>query len=95
MTGIVKGSFIVALVSIALAGGNSFAKNVLEPGEETQLHIPKMKAPTFDGKITKEIADKLSISVRTVETHRSKIMKKLKVSNASEMIRLAYKKNLI
>ena len=54
MTGIVKGSFIVALVSIALAGGNSFAKNVLEPGEETQLHIPKMKAPTFDGKITKE-----------------------------------------
>ena len=52
MTGIVKRSFIAALVSIALAGGNSFAKNVLEPGEETQLHIPKMKAPTFDGKIT-------------------------------------------
>lgn len=48
-----------------------------------------------DGKITKEIADKLSISVRTVETHRGKIMKKLGVSNASEMIRTAYDKKLI
>jgi len=59
---------------------------------DRELTIVRMVA---DGKITKEIADKLSISVRTVETHRSKIMKKLKVSNASEMIRLAYKKNLI
>jgi hypothetical protein len=42
------------MVSIALAGRNSFAKNVLESGEETQLHIPKMKAPTFDGKITEQ-----------------------------------------
>ena len=45
-------------------------------------------------KITK-VADKLSISVRTVETHRSKIMKKLNVSNASEMIRYALDKKLI
>jgi two-component system response regulator NreC len=48
-----------------------------------------------DGKITKEIADELNISVRTVETHRSKIMKKLNVSNASEMIRFAFDKKLI
>jgi len=59
---------------------------------DRELTIVRMVA---DGKITKEIADKLSISVRTVETHRSKIMKKLKVSNASEMIRLAYDKKLI
>ena len=59
---------------------------------DRELTIVRMVA---DGKITKEIADKLSISVRTVETHRSKIMKKLKVSNASEMIRYAYDKKLI
>lgn len=59
---------------------------------DRELTIVRMVA---DGKITKEIADKLSISVRTVETHRSKIMKKLKVSNASEMIRFAYDKKLI
>ena len=59
---------------------------------DRELTIVRMVA---DGKITKEIADKLSISVRTVETHRSKIMKKLNVSNASEMIRYAYDKKLI
>ena len=59
---------------------------------DRELTIVRMVA---DGKITKEIADKLSISVRTVETHRSKIMKKLNVSNASEMIRYALDKKLI
>ena len=59
---------------------------------DRELTIVRMVA---DGKITKEIADELCISVRTVETHRSKIMKKLDVSNASEMIRLASDKKLI
>ncbi len=48
-----------------------------------------------DGKITKEIAESLFISVRTVETHRSRIMKKLGASNASDMIRMALERKLI
>lgn len=59
---------------------------------DRELTIVRMVA---DGKITKEIADELSISVRTVETHRSNIMKKLNVSNTSEMIRYAFDKKLI
>jgi DNA-binding NarL/FixJ family response regulator len=59
---------------------------------DRELTIVRMVA---NGKITKEIADELNISVRTVETHRSKIMKKLNVSNASEMIRLVLDKKLI
>ncbi|XOV93834.1 MAG: response regulator [Bacteroidota bacterium] len=59
---------------------------------EREVQIVKMVA---EGKITKEIADKLFISVRTVETHRSRIMKKLGASNASEMVNAAYKRKLI
>lgn len=59
---------------------------------DRELTIVRMVA---DGKITKEIASELCISVRTVETHRSKIMKKLGSSNASEMIRAAISKKLI
>jgi DNA-binding NarL/FixJ family response regulator len=59
---------------------------------EREVEIVKMVA---EGKITKEIADLLCVSVRTVETYRSKIMKKLGVSNTAEMVRLAYKHKLI
>ena len=59
---------------------------------DREVTIVRMVA---DGKITKEIANELCISVRTVETHRSKIMKKLGSSNASEMIRAAISKKLI
>lgn len=59
---------------------------------EREIEIVRMVA---EGRITKEIADKLFISVRTVETHRSRIMKKLGAANASEMINAAYRRKLI
>lgn len=59
---------------------------------DREITIVKMVA---EGKITKEIADILCVSVRTVETYRSRIMKKLGVSNMAEMIRLAHKHQLI
>lgn len=59
---------------------------------DREIEIVRMVA---EGRITKEIADKLFISVRTVETHRSRIMKKLGAANASEMINAAYRRKLI
>ncbi|MEM8965202.1 MAG: response regulator transcription factor [Bacteroidota bacterium] len=59
---------------------------------EREIQIVRLVA---EGKITKEIADQLYVSVRTIETHRSRIMKKLGVANTAEMIRLAYEKKLI
>ena len=41
------------------------------------------------GKLSKEIADKLHISVHTVNTHRQRILKKLKVDNSIEAIKYA------
>lgn len=42
-----------------------------------------------------EIAKKLAISNRTVDTHRRNIMKKLNVKNTAEMVRFAMKEGLI
>jgi DNA-binding NarL/FixJ family response regulator len=41
------------------------------------------------GKTSPEIADKLFLSVRTVQTHRANIMKKLNVNNAAGLVRYA------
>lgn len=48
-----------------------------------------------DGKHNKDIAESLGKSVRTIETHRFNIMKKLHVNNAVDMISKARKENLI
>lgn len=48
-----------------------------------------------NGFSSKQIASELSISSRTVETHRLNIMKKLGTSNSAETISVAAKLNLI
>ena len=64
-------------------------ENELTPRE---LEVLKMVS---EGKITKEIASQLSVSTRTIETHRVNMMKKLGVQNSAELIKKAAKMNLI
>ena len=48
-----------------------------------------------EGLTTSEISEKLSISARTVEKHRSNLMHKLEVKNYAHMIRIALQRGLI
>lgn len=48
-----------------------------------------------EGNTSKEIAQKLYISPRTVDTHRANLMKKLELNNIAELVRYAIKNNLI
>lgn len=47
------------------------------------------------GESTKSIADKLCVSVGTVESHRSSIMHKLDVKNVAGMVRIAVQEGLV
>ena len=47
-----------------------------------------------EGKTTKQIALKLHISIKTVETHRRKIMNKLNIFNVAELTKYAMRKGL-
>ncbi len=48
-----------------------------------------------EGRTNKEIATRLSISVRTVERHRSSIMSKLRLRNRAELISFAVRHSLL
>jgi len=48
-----------------------------------------------EGLASKEIAMQLQVSHRTVETHRTNLMRKLGVRKASELVRLAIREGLI
>ena len=49
----------------------------------------------IDGKHNKDIADTLGKSLRTIETHRFNIMKKLGVNNAIDMVNKTIKEHLV
>ena len=47
-----------------------------------------------DGMSNKQIAADLFVSIRTVDTHRTNIMKKLGVKNAADLVRVCLEENL-
>ena len=49
----------------------------------------------WSGLKNKEIAERLKISVKTVEAHRANMMKKVRVSNAAQLLNAAIQEGLI
>ena len=57
-----------------------------------EIEIMKMWGNSFTNK---EIADKLFISVRTVETHKNHIMQKLNLKTSVDLVKFAIRNNII
>lgn len=89
------------------AVSNILAKQLLK-GAVIQANTPPKQDPygltkrekeilsmVISGKQNKQIAEHLGKSIRTVETHRFNIMKKLGVNNAVDMINRVMKENLV
>ena len=71
-----------------------------EGGDQSRLHElssreQEVLALTAEGFSSREIGEKLFISPKTVDTYRSRIMKKLELNHRSELVRFALKVGLL
>lgn len=62
------------------------------PLTSREIEILKLFAEGF---INKEISDQLDISIRTVETHKNHIMKKLELKSTVELIKYAIRNKIV
>lgn len=91
--------FLTPRVSEIILEG--FLKTTSEPphGQRARARISPREIEIIgllaEGKSNKEVAAKLGITVRTVETHRSKIMLKLGLHSLAELIRYALSHEII
>jgi DNA-binding NarL/FixJ family response regulator len=70
------------------------------PGEQGEISLLTQREREViqllaEGKGNKEVADLLGISVRTAETHRTNIMRKLDCHSLSDLVRYAIRNNII
>ncbi|HEX6832048.1 MAG TPA: response regulator transcription factor [Rudaea sp.] len=74
---------------------NSIVQNKAEPGvDELSPRQREILTRLGQGKANKEIAAELGISVKTVETHRSRMMEILGLKRSGELLRFAMQHSL-
>jgi DNA-binding NarL/FixJ family response regulator len=89
---------ISSLMSQELQGAwiNLFRnQKVMRPDDKLSVREREVLKLVAEGASNKQIADTLCISVRTVDHHRAKIMEKLNLKSAAELIRYAISKGYI
>lgn len=87
-------------VYVSMAMAEKLALN-LSPGSEELPH-QRLSDREFDvfrrlvaGQSVSEIADRLSLSAKTVSTHKTRILQKMQMQNQTELVRYAVKHDLI
>jgi DNA-binding NarL/FixJ family response regulator len=65
------------------------------PAEKLTLREREVLKLIAEGKASKEVAELLSISVRTAEHHRARIMDKLQIRSTAELVKYAIRKGFV
>jgi DNA-binding CsgD family transcriptional regulator len=67
---------------------------VRKPNERLTPREKEVLGLIVDGKPNRKIAAILKISIRTVENHRARMMKKLNLCNTAELVRYAIREEM-
>ncbi|MFM8393144.1 MAG: response regulator [Acidobacteriota bacterium] len=74
---------------------NDYRKHVTDPIDLLTSREREVLQLIAEGKTNKEIATALDLSTYTVESHRGRIMEKLNLHSAGELVRFAFRNGLI
>jgi DNA-binding NarL/FixJ family response regulator len=66
-----------------------------EPHEILSTREYQVLCPIASGKTVSEIADQLSLSVKTISTYRSRILEKIQLKNNAELTTYAIRNQLV
>jgi two-component system nitrate/nitrite response regulator NarL len=82
---------------VAHAALNQFVRGVSNQGNETSLTAREREVlvQIAEGLSNKEIASRLGVGVRTVETHRERIMRKLDIHSVAGLTKFAIARGLV
>ena len=91
--------FLSNRVSHKLEGGRSWpaasANRKTLPDDPLTTREREVVQLLAEGKSTKDIAKALGISLKTAETHRANIMRKLDIHSISQLVRYAIRNNIV
>ena len=92
-------TFFTSRASEMLLGGQAPQNSNVEPRLPLRSRLTAREREIVqllaEGKSSKEVAVALGISVKTAETHRANIMRKLEIHSVSELVRYAIKNQII
>lgn len=92
-------TFFTSRASEMLLGDFSWQSSGVEPKLPARNRLTAREREIVqllaEGKSSKEVAVALGISVKTAETHRANIMRKLEIHSVSELVRYAIKNQII
>jgi DNA-binding NarL/FixJ family response regulator len=94
-----KRTFFTSAAAGLLVRGFSRGHSVPKPESPVRSRLTSREREIVqllaEGKSSKEVAVALGISVKTAETHRANIMRKLEIHSVSEVVRYAVKNQII
>lgn len=91
--------FNASVASVIVSGYLSQVQKVEKATESRKTLLSKKEREVLrllvEGMSSRQIADQLDLSVRTVDNHRANMMRRLQVHNAAELVKLALEEKLL
>jgi two-component system response regulator NreC len=81
--------------TISRAVVEAYLDNATPPGDVLSSRERQVLQLVAEGKTTKEIAVVLGLSIKTADSHRTRIMKKLDIHDTAGLVRFAIRRGLI